>query len=30
MQLDDAAGNELASVDVEPAPFIGAFFSWRY
>jgi hypothetical protein len=30
MSIDDSAGNELASVDVEPAPFIGAFFSWRY
>jgi hypothetical protein len=30
MSLDDADGNELASVDVDPAPFIGAFFSWKY
>jgi hypothetical protein len=30
MSIDDAAGNELASVDVEPAPFVGVFFSWRY
>ncbi len=30
MQLDDAAGNELASVDVEPNPFLGVFASWRF
>lgn len=28
--LDDATGNELAKVDVEPAPFLGVFFSWRF
>jgi len=30
MQLDDAAGNEIASVDVEPNPFLGIFASWRF
>jgi len=30
MQLDDADGNEIVSVDVEPAPFVGVFFSWRF
>jgi hypothetical protein len=30
MSIDDSRGNELASEDVEPAPFVGAFFSWRF
>lgn len=30
ISLDDADGNELASVDVDPAPFVGAFFSWKF
>ena len=30
MQLDDSEGNEITSVDVEPAPFVGLFFSWRF
>ena len=30
MELDDAAGNELASVDVEPAPFVGIFMAFRF
>lgn len=30
MKLDDSAGNQLAEVDVESAPFVGIFFSWRF
>ena len=30
MRIDDSTGNELARVDVEPAPFVGAFFSWKF
>lgn len=30
MELDDSAGNELASVDVEPAPFVGIFFAYQF
>ncbi len=30
MELDDSHGHQLASVDVEPAPFLGVFFSWTY
>jgi len=30
VRLDDAAGDELAATDVEPAPFLGVFFSWRF
>ena len=30
MQLDDSAGNQLAEEDVESAPFVGLFFSWRF
>jgi hypothetical protein len=30
MSLDDASGNELAKSDVDPAPFLGAFFSWKF
>jgi hypothetical protein len=30
MQIDDSAGRELAKVDVESAPFLGAFFSWTF
>jgi len=30
MQLDDSSGNKLSEVDVEAAPFVGIFFSWRY
>jgi hypothetical protein len=30
MQIDDSAGRELAKVDVESAPFLGAFFSWKF
>jgi hypothetical protein len=28
--LDDSDGNELASTDLDPAPFIGVFGSWRF
>jgi hypothetical protein len=28
--LDDSNGNELASTDLDPAPFIGVFGSWRF
>ena len=30
MKLDDSHGHELANVDVEAAPFLGVFFSWKY
>jgi hypothetical protein len=30
MSLDDSAGNELVQSDVDPAPFLGAFFSWKF
>ena len=30
MELDDSSGNRLSEVDVESAPFVGLFFSWRY
>jgi hypothetical protein len=30
MRIDNAAGDELASVDVEPNPFLGLFASWRF
>ena len=29
-RLDDANGNELAKTDLDPAPFIGIFGSWRF
>jgi hypothetical protein len=29
-RLDDSNGNEIASSDVDPAPFIGVFGSWRF
>ena len=28
--LDDSNGNEIASTDLDPAPFIGVFGSWRF
>lgn len=28
--LDDRDGNEIASTDLDPAPFIAAFVSWRF
>ncbi len=30
MQINDSSGRELAKVDVEAAPFLGAFFSWTF
>jgi len=30
MRLYDASGHELDAVDVQPAPFIGVFFSYRF
>jgi len=30
MRIDNAAGDELARVDVEPNPFLGVFASWRF
>ncbi|MFM7260934.1 MAG: hypothetical protein ACKO3W_10065, partial [bacterium] len=30
MQIDDSNGNELAKVDVEAAPFLGVFASWKF
>lgn len=30
MQLDDSTGHRLAEEDVESAPFVGLFFSWRF
>lgn len=30
MSLEDSAGVELAKEDVEPAPFVGVFASWRF
>jgi hypothetical protein len=30
VSLDNADGDEIASVDVDPAPFVGAFFSWKF
>ena len=30
MQIDDSDGNELAKVDVEAAPFLGVFASWKF
>jgi hypothetical protein len=30
MQIDDADGNELEKVDVEAAPFLGVFMSWKF
>ncbi len=30
MQIDDSNGNELAKVDVESAPFLGVFASWKF
>lgn len=29
-QLDDRNGNEIASTDLDPAPFIAGFLSWRF
>ncbi|MEY4117157.1 MAG: hypothetical protein RLZZ116_485 [Planctomycetota bacterium] len=30
MELADSSGDRLSEVDVESAPFVGLFFSWRY
>jgi hypothetical protein len=30
MRLDDANGNRIAREDVQAAPFVGLFFSWRF
>jgi hypothetical protein len=30
MQLDDSNGNQLEKVDVESAPFLGVFMSWKF
>lgn len=29
-ELDDRNGNQVASADLDPAPFIGVFASWRF
>jgi len=28
--LDDRDGNEIAGTDLDPAPFIAGFVSWRF
>jgi hypothetical protein len=30
MRLDDSTGQRLAKADVEAAPFLGVFFSWKF